>query len=151
MKKNISIFHLSAFPYYTGGIDTWLYNLLSSLDGRYHITVYCPNPNDKSKEVIYDLSHLSTTRVVYIGEFHSYFTMVTWALKVFISQFSKIDKNSKILVLSTIPSFFPVILLKLFGRIKSEIVCSVRGQLARDAVEVNKNFVFQWAIKFIEG
>ena len=151
MRKKIAIFHLSAFPFYSGGIDTWLYNLLTSLDGKYEIVVYCPNPSEIAKDPIFDLSALNTSKIEYIGNFNSYPSMVTWSLKIFIYLFNRVDKNSKILVLSTIPSFFSVILLKLTGKIRGEIICSVRGQIARDAVDLKKNFVFRKATKLIEG
>lgn len=149
--KKISIFHLSAFPYYTGGIDTWLFNMISSLDGKFDVVVYCPSPSDASKEPVYDLAPFRTTKVIYIGKFHSYPSMVIWAFHVFTYLFHRFDKASTVLVLSTIPSFFSVILLKIFGKIKGQIICSVRGQIARDAVEMAKSRLFQKAIKLVEG
>jgi len=151
--QKINIFHLSPFPYYSGGICTWLNNLLISIDGKYDVTIYCPHPNKEQLAVgpIHNVAHLSTVRIEYIDQFKTYPSMAWWAIKVFFHLFFKINRDAKTIVLSTIPTMFPIILLRFFGRIKGEVICSVRGQLSRDAVEMNKGGVFQKVIKIFEG
>ncbi|WP_076411052.1 glycosyltransferase [Shewanella sp. UCD-KL12] len=147
--KKLNIFHHSPFPYYSGGIDTWLNNFISSFDETTEITLYCPTPPADS-QIVFDIEGYTNLRVIYIGSFHSYATMVSWSLTLFKKLFFTVDKHANNLVLSTIPTMFSVILLKMFRRIKGSIICSVRGSLAQDAVDLRKPKLMQYMIRAVE-
>ena len=147
--KSLNIFHLAAFPYYSGGIDTWLDNFLSTYDGSYQIRVYCPKPAD-NKPPIFDIASLKTTEIQYIGRFRSYPSMLLWSFAVFFSLFFRVDRQACTLVLSTLPTMLPVALLKIFGRLKGPVICSVRGSLAKDAIELNKGVLFRVLVRVVE-
>ena len=147
--KHIHIMHLSPFPYYSGGIDTWLLNFLNTLDPKYQVTLYCRSPKQDMK-IIHDISKFNNLNVIYLGQFKNIPTRVIWAFKVCKKLFSTFQNDEKIIVLST-PTMLPIILLRILGRIKGEITLSVRGQISKDAVEMGKSFLFQKIVRFAEG
>jgi glycosyltransferase involved in cell wall biosynthesis len=148
--KKLNIFHHSPFPFYSGGIDTWLNNFISSFNETTLITLYCPKPPVDS-ETVFDIEGYSNLKIVYIGSYHSYLTMILWSIIVFFKVFFSVDKAAKNIVLSTIPTMFSVILLKICRRLKGDIICSVRGSLAKDAIDLHKPKLMQHMIKIIEG
>lgn len=147
--ETLNIFHLSPFPYYSGGIDTWLLNFLISFDGKYRIKIYCTSPNEDMIP-IHDIQHFSTVEIIYIGRFSGHLSRIIWAFKAFKFLYNQFITCSKIIVLST-PPMLPIIFLKMFNRINGEIILSVRGQLSQDAIDMKKSIIFQKIVKFIEG
>jgi glycosyltransferase involved in cell wall biosynthesis len=152
LNKSINIFHLSPFPYYSGGIDTWLNNLLGSIPKSVNITLYCPTPTDEQICVgkIFNDEPFTNLSIVYVGNFKGYFSMGKWGVTAFFKLMKKVDKHSVNLVLSTIPTMFPVYLLKKFGFLKGDVILSVRGNLAQDVIDLKKSIIFQWLVKIVE-
>jgi|SaaInl8_200m_RNA_FD_contig_31_1284712_length_1241_multi_11_in_0_out_0_1 glycosyltransferase involved in cell wall biosynthesis len=148
--KKLIIFHLAPFPYISGGIDTWLFNFIKENNYNYNITIFCPNTTDK-REAIFDISTFDNLEIQYISTFNNYFQMLLWSFEMYKTSRNFIKKDiSPILVLSTIPTMIPIWLLKNITRIKNPIICSVRGQIAQDAIDLNKNFLFKWMTYFLE-
>jgi len=150
-KKTIRIIHISPFPFISGGIDTWLNNFLSTYnDSEYNLVVYCPKPNGL-KQVMFDEDKFSNVQINYVGFFSSYSSMVKWSWEVFNVLRKELAREDTLIVLSTIPTMLPVILLKFIGHKCQRIICSVRGNIAQDAIDLNKSLLMRFLVKFVEG
>jgi glycosyltransferase involved in cell wall biosynthesis len=149
-KQTVNVFHLAPFPYVSGGIDTWLYNLLVALSDEFSFTIYCPAP-DPGQETCFDASALTSTKIVYWGNFRGYASQVRWSLSLFRRLFFRVDRDAPNLILSTVPSIFAPVLLSAAGRLRGPLLCSVRGQLAQDAIDIKKGRLFEWLVRAVEG
>lgn len=149
--KKLIIFHLAPFPYLSGGMDTWLYNFIKKNDHEYNIILFCPDTDKEGKKPIFNISQFSNLEIHYVSSFSNYPQMLSWSLKMY-KRSKKIVKNdlSPILVLSTIPTMIPIVLLKILSFIKNPILCSVRGQIAKDAIDLNKSLLFRKASFYLE-
>ncbi|MBH0060036.1 glycosyltransferase [Pseudoalteromonas sp. NZS71] len=150
MKKTVRIIHIAPFPFISGGIDTWLNNLLSSLnEDDVNIVIYCPSPIGKPNPV-FQIQQLKNVEIIYIGTFNSYMTMLKWAWQVYKILRKEVIKTDTILALSTIPALIPIALMRILTRFKGKVICSVRGNIAQDAIDLKKHKVFQIAVKYAE-
>lgn len=141
--KTINIFHISSFPFYSGGIDTWLYNFLLRYDEQYEINLICPIYTHENKEQIFDTKPFKNTKIIYINESKSNF------LFSLIKRFFLYEKNLKYvssikkahinIVLSTYPVGFVVKWLKFRKIINGKLIMSVRGCVARDMIDLNES------------
>lgn len=152
--KNLNIYIASSFPYYTGGIDSWLYGFLkqNEIKAKYNITVYCFKCVDCTKQPVFDISRFRHAKVVHTPEFEGFFKILSWSIK-----YLRFLRNSKAelaelhLSLGSIPMGFPLAIAKIIGLIKGDFICSVRGQVSKDVSELGKSFIFQKLSRFCEG
>jgi glycosyltransferase involved in cell wall biosynthesis len=147
--ETLNILHLSPFPYYSGGIDTWLLNFLKSFDGKFNILIYCTSPKE-GMVPFHSIDQFSTVEIIYLGRFKGHLSRIFWSLKSFKLLYNQFLNNETIIVLST-PTMLPIIFLKMFNRVKGKVILSVRGQLSQDTIDMKKSIIFQKIVKFIEG
>lgn len=141
--KTINIFHISSFPFNSGGIDTWLYNFLLRYDEQYEINLICPTCIHENKEQLFNIKPFKNTKIIYIHESKSSF------LFSLIKRFYLYDKNLKNIssikkayiniALSTYPVGFVVKWLKFRKIINGKLIMSVRGCVARDMIDLNES------------
>ncbi|MBA7528980.1 hypothetical protein ES705_21172 [subsurface metagenome] len=81
-KKEINIFHLSPFPFHSGGIDTWLNNFIkSNKDLKIHL--YCPSSGEKNP--IFNIKEYNNLEIIYLNKYSGYLSMLLWSVKVFLA------------------------------------------------------------------
>lgn len=150
MKTKINIIHLASFPFFSGGIDTWLYNFIEYNKDNFEITLFCPMQVGKL-EKHFNIDNFDNLSIQYLPSFNSYISMVIWSIKSAFILHKEMNTQNPIIVLSTIPTMMPIFLLKLFSKLKkSYIICSVRGNIAQDAIDLNKSLLFQKAVFYLE-
>ncbi len=146
-KKEINIFHLSPFPFHSGGIDTWLNHFIkSNKDLKIHL--YCPSLEEKNP--IFNIKEYYNLEIIYLNKYSGYLSMLLWSVKVFWQIRKRINRNIPNLALSTIPTMMPVALLKKLCFLKGKIICSHRGFLYLDAIELGKGVIFSKSLFFFE-
>ena len=146
--NSLNIFHVSGYPYHAGGIDTWLHNFLLN-NTEIKIRLFCPDPLSKTPQ--FDTGSFKNLEIIYTGKLNGYKTIPSWSLKAIFKITGKLLNSAPCLVLSTIPTLMPLWVLKKIGRIRSEIICSVRGCLVQDAIDTGKNRLFVRLVKDLEG
>lgn len=152
--KKINIFLCSPFPNYSGGIESWLYQFIKKNEGakKYSITVYSLTPKEHSSPPVFNTDQLKYCNVVQLTHYNGFKDIVPWCIR-FIQTFKKVNsnRNGTNLVLNTVPILLPVIIMKLFRVLKGKVICSVRGQIAQDAIDLNKPYFYKKIIKLVEG
>ncbi len=145
MNQKLNIFHISQYPYHTGGIDTWLHSFLIHNHHRYDITVFCPESLSLKVEAKFDLSVYPSVDIRYMKVINNRYCRLLFSHFYNLYQIYKlrnvINQSSIHLVLSTIPQL-PILLLKKIGIIHGKLICSVRGVLSIN----NEGFNSKWLL-----
>ncbi len=155
--KTINVFHISPFPYHSGGIDTWLFQFITIFDHKFKINLICPI----SKNIIpsiarYDISNFNNLNIIYIKEkknniFYSLFIRPFIYFKQLRNN-KEISKASVNLILSTYPVGFTVKFLRYLTIIDGHFYLSVRGCVGRDMIDLNQSYfvrkIFFWLEKY---
>tara|TARA_R110002050_G_scaffold167696_4_gene298617 strand:- start:1240 stop:2382 length:1143 start_codon:yes stop_codon:yes gene_type:complete len=153
--KNINIFHISPFPYYTGGIDTWLYSFLTinEKEHTYNVTLYCTGEVQPEKEAAFDITHFKHVKIIYLSTYPGFGLMPLWSIQYLFSFMAKKSgENANLsLALGTVPVLLPLFIMKKFSLLKGDVYCSVRGQIAQDGIDLKKPKFLCWALKTLEG
>ncbi len=152
--KKISFITLNPFPQYSGGIETWLYNITTNLTKRgYQILIFSPKSH-QDVQPFFDISQwkkVKLYRLPAINKFNTLFKKhINFSLRIilitldyfiwtFISSLKIILLRkklafSKLIILGTIPSIFPVLIAKPFLK-NTLLIASVRGIIADDLTQ----------------
>lgn len=146
---------MAPYPYYAGGIDSWLDNFLSSLlEDDVKINLFCfASKNMTKNDLVFTRPIDERLQIYYLPAFTAYSKGIGWLFS-YIKEF----KNLKIettpttenIVLSTVPIMAPVILLRKLRLLKGRLICSVRGQIAQDCIDLGKPYFFSKIVAYIE-
>lgn len=153
--KSINIFHISPFPYYTGGIDTWLYSFLTINEKEqiFDVTLYCTGSALPGQKAAFDLTGFKYVKIIYLAKYPGFGLMPFWAIKyLFTFMFAKNKKKVDLsLALGTVPALLPLFIMRKLHILTGELYCSVRGQIAQDGIDLNKPKFLCWSLKALEG
>lgn len=144
--------HANPFPAYTGGIETWLYNITLELcKKRPEITIGFVVPEHNGIP-LFDLSHLTKvswyktracplkrTRLFERWKLCQHFWNMAISALIYLwwtfaaaRLICRHRKDTTLFVLQPIPGMLPLLLCSLFRKKFARIVCSVRGRSAID-------------------
>nr|WP_321268047.1 glycosyltransferase [uncultured Sulfurimonas sp.] len=146
--KQINIFHISPFPYYSGGIDTWLYQFIKDFDDKLKINLVCPRNNKVSSHISkFDLSKFINLNIMYIEEDKSgLIYSLLFRPFIYYKQLKKLKNISKAslnICLSTYPLGFTVKYLKFMKVINGKLFMSVRGCVGRDMIDLEQSYLIK--------
>jgi len=154
--SKINIFHMAPYPYYAGGIDSWLDNFLRSLlDDGFDVNLFCFDTKDLiSRKMVFEGIESDKLQIYYLPGLQGLLSAPIWVMR-YICALRKINFSPEVadrsIILSTLP-ILPVILVSRFlGVIKGELICSVRGQIAQDCIDLGKPKLLAWVVKLVEG
>lgn len=146
--KTINIFHISPFPYYSGGIDTWLYQFIKDFDDKLKINLICPRSKNMSSNISkFDLSKFINLNIIYIEETKS--GLLSSLLFRPLLYYKQLKRNTDIksasinLCLSTYPVSFSVKFLRLMNILNGKFYMSVRGCVGRDMIDLDKSYLIK--------
>lgn len=140
----LHILHAAPFPYYTGGIDTWLASFLYYLGNQRSIELYCLGVPKGDEKAIFDDNGVI---INYFGGRNLFEKIQKLSTKLR----SNLEKDDKVLILSTVPLGLVLIInLLLFKRKKIKTIISVRGQITKDCIILKKSFFVIIASYFLE-
>ena len=153
--KQINIFHISPFPYNSGGIDTWLHQFISRFDKDVKIILICPmNKNFQNKTPLFDISTFTNLEIIYIYERnHNFLYSIFLRPFIYYKQLKdnqNISKASLNLVLSTYPAGFTVKFLKMMDIVNGKFAMSVRGCVYRDMIDLNQSYIVKKIFQMLE-
>ena len=102
---------------------------------------------------MFDAIDSERLNIHYLPPFTSYRAGAMWIMK-YVSRFRKIryqpDEGDLSIVLSTLPILPVVVLLRMLRFTKGRLICSVRGQIGQDCVDLGKPFVLTGTVKLLE-
>lgn len=152
----VNIFHMAPYPYYAGGIDSWLDNFLRSLlDDGFEIHLFCFDAGDlKERQLVFEPIDSVKLQIHYLPALAGILSAPLWVIK-YMWALRRIRFNplasDRTIVLSTLP-ILPILLLsKLFGLVRGTLICSVRGQIAQDCLDLGKPKIMSSFVKLVEG
>ncbi|MDC1314369.1 glycosyltransferase [Pseudomonadales bacterium] len=154
--SKINIFHMAPYPYYAGGIDSWLDNFVRSLlDDGFDVNLFCFDAEDiMDRKMVFEAIESEKLRIHYLPSLEGLLSAPLWLMRyMWALRRTKLypEVSDRSIVLSTLP-ILPVILLsRIFGLIKGELICSVRGQIAQDCLDLGKPKLLSLAVKLVEG
>jgi len=146
---------MAPYPYYAGGIDSWLDNFLSSLlEEDVKINLFCfSSENMTMDDLVFTKPTDERLTIYYLPAFTAYSKGISWLFS-YIRKFKSLkietNKATENIVLSTIPIMAPVILLRKLRLLKGRLICSVRGQIAQDCIDLGKPYFFSKVVAYIE-
>jgi len=153
-KKEFNFIIYSPFPHYTGGIETWLFNVSNSLANKnYKVNIFSYKDNTLEKSFVIKNDNITIYRIGilrsnnFLRKFiRSYLIIVDdiiFSLRMSIAINKKIKKNSTIISLGPIVSCLPVILNNIFYK-RYKLICSVRGFHAKIITNRFKKLKILW-------
>ena len=152
----INIFHMAPYPYYAGGIDSWLDNFLKSLlDDGFEVNLFCFEAIELSnRQIVFEPIVSERLQIHYLPGLGRLLLAPLWVIKYMVA-LRKTKFNPKVtdysIILSTLP-ILPVILIsKFLGLIKGTLICSVRGQIGQDCLDLGKPKLLSLLVRFVEG
>ena len=140
----LHILHAAPFPFYTGGIDTWLASFLYFLGDENSIELYCLGSPKENEKVIYDDNGIV---INYFGEK----SLLNNILKLSKKLRKNLQQGDKVLILSTIPLGLTLLMNVItFKRKKIKTIISIRGQITKDCIVLKKSIFVIISSYFIE-
>jgi glycosyltransferase involved in cell wall biosynthesis len=152
----INIYHMAPYPFYAGGIDSWLDNFLRSiLDDGCKVNLFCFNADDLGlRTEVFTPIESPRLRIHYLPRIKRYITAPVWIAQYILAfkntEFKALPSDLNI-VLSTLPILPAVLLMWWLKIIRGRLICSVRGQIAQDCLDLEKPWLFSQVVKFVEG
>jgi glycosyltransferase involved in cell wall biosynthesis len=135
MKKGrLHIVHAAPFPYYSGGIDSWLAAFINIYNSTTNISIYClGEPKDSMKKNF----KIPSLKIKYFdGNLFASIFKLSFDLK------KNIKTKDTVLILSTIPLGIILITNYInFKLNKVKTIVSVRGQITRDCILLKKSYL----------
>jgi len=153
-KKEFNFIIYSPFPHYTGGIETWLFNVSNSLANKnYKVNIFSYKDNTLEKSFVIKNDNITIYRIGilrsnnFLRKFiRSYLIIVDdiiFSLRMSIVISKKIKKNSTIISLGPIVSCLPIIINNIFYK-RYKLICSVRGFHAKVMTNRFKKLKILW-------
>ena len=164
MNKEIVFLMNSTFPYYSGGRETWLFNIIQRLSNYYKITVISYNGERSSLQFsgikpeieIIRISTFASNKIIkpFVKSYLSHFNQVM-AISAFQKkclELKKRNNNTVFISMDTIYSAIPLVNLKLLDN-DFCFVCNVKGphsEVLSNKFKFIKNWFLRNEIKSLE-
>ncbi len=147
---SLCFLHATPFPKFSGGIDTWLINIIKQISSQHiEVTVFTPRsdvppffdvstlrnlhivegPELPNSRV---LTHFARSRSQALGLLILGVGYVSWALRSGLS-LKRLGKRKDwpIIVLHTVPAMLPLVFYRILGG-RGRVICMVRGTIGKD-------------------
>ncbi len=152
---SIVFVHLSPFPRYSGGIENWLFHLITEFDRRrIPVVLFAPVSSDP---LFYDITGFQNLKLIGMpsiqrherayGFFKKFLpslsfvpvglSFLLWTVGAWWVIRKQLTTRDRLFALHTIPTMLPLILFRCFGG-RNSISCSVRGKIGADLREMKR-------------
>jgi len=158
--------HSTPFPRYSGGVDNWLFHLITEFDRRHvPVVLFAPVSSDP---IFYDISGFQNLRLIGTPSIQRHERAYAFIKKILPSLWfvpigvnfllwtvgawwvirRHVRKQDRLVALHSIPAMLPLVLFRCLGG-RTPITCSVRGRIGEDLKGLNRP-VLAWIYTQLE-